>query len=552
MNNRNYKWILPELKTNKNIIENLLEIRGIKSEKDKKEFLNPTFPENISLEEFGLEKKSVNLAIDRIKKAKENSEEVVVYGDYDADGITGTAIMWETLYEYGLKVMPYIPNRFDEGYGFNVESVKKLKEKYPNLKLIITVDHGIVSGDKIEEINSLGIEVILTDHHQPEKELPPAYTIVHSTKICGSAVSWVLARELRKNLDIKPYFGNGLELAGIGTIADQMVLIGPNRSFAKYGLESLNNTKRPGLLCLIKEAGLKPGFIKTFEMNFAIAPRINASGRMSHAMESLQLICTRKEDRAIELAKHLNNVNYERQNLLEEIYKDAREKLKENNNKILMIADEKYNEGIIGLAASRLVEEYYRPVIVLSKNENESKASARSISGFNIIEAIRKLEKLYKQGGGHPMAAGFSIETKNIDEFEKMINENSDNLLTEEVLTRKINIDLKIDFSDISPEVLKNLKKFEPVGMGNPAPVFVVENAKVVDFKMLGKDSNHLKLRLEQGGIMFEAIFFRYGGDQQMFSEDVGFDFVFNLDENTYQGVTTTQLRVKDLRIHGQ
>lgn len=150
------------------------------------------------------------------------------------------------------------------------------------------------------------------------------------------------------------------------------------------------------------------------------------------------------------------------------------------------------------------------------------------------------------------MAAGFSIETKNIDEFEKMINENSDNLLTEEVLTRKINIDLKIDFSDISPEVLKNLKKFEPVGMGNPAPVFVVENAKVVDFKMLGKDSNHLKLRLEQGGIMFEAIFFRYGGDQQMFSEDVGFDFVFNLDENTYQGVTTTQLRVKDLRIHGQ
>lgn len=552
MNNRNYKWILPELKTNKNIIENLLEIRGIKSEKDKKEFLNPTFPENISLEEFGLEKKSVNLAIDRIKKAKENSEEVVVYGDYDADGITGTAIMWETLYEYGLKVMPYIPNRFDEGYGFNVESVKKLKEKYPNLKLIITVDHGIVSGDKIEEINSLGIEVILTDHHQPEKELPPAYTIVHSTKICGSAVSWVLARELRKNLDIKPYFGNGLELAGIGTIADQMVLIGPNRSFAKYGLESLNNTKRPGLLYLIKEAGLKPGFIKTFEMNFAIAPRINASGRMSHAMESLQLICTRKEDRAIELAKHLNNVNYERQNLLEEIYKDAREKLKENNNKILMIADEKYNEGIIGLAASRLVEEYYRPVIVLSKNENESKASARSISGFNIIEAIRKLEKLYKQGGGHPMAAGFSIETKNIDEFEKMINENSDNLLTEEVLTRKINIDLKIDFSDISPEVLKNLKKFEPVGMGNPAPVFVVENAKVVDFKMLGKDSNHLKLRLEQGGIMFEAIFFRYGGDQQMFSEDVGFDFVFNLDENTYQGVTTTQLRVKDLRIHGQ
>lgn len=552
MNNRNYKWILPEIKTNKNVIESLLEIRGIKSEKDKKEFLDPTHPENITLEEFGLENNNVDMAIERLKKAKDISEEVVVYGDYDADGITGTAIMWETLYEYGLKVMPYIPNRFDEGYGFNVESVKKLKEKYPNLGLIVTVDHGIVSGDKIEEINNLGIDVILTDHHQPEKKLPAAYTIVHSTKICGSAVSWVLAREIRKRFNIKPYFGDGLELAGIGTIADQMILIGPNRSFAKYGLESLNNTKRPGLISLIKEAGLKQGFVKTFEMNFAIAPRINASGRMSHAMESLQLICTRKEDRAIELAKHLNNVNYERQNLLEEIYKDAKEKLKENNNKILMIADEKYNEGIIGLAASRLVEEYYKPVIVLSKNGKESKASARSISGFNIIEAIRKLDTLYKQGGGHPMAAGFSIDTKNIKEFEKMINENSDSILTEEVLTRKINVDLKIDFSDISPEVLNDLKKFEPVGMGNPAPVFVAENVRVVDYKMLGKDSNHLKLRLDQGGVVFEAIFFRYGGDQQVFSEDLSFDFVFNLDENTYQGVTTTQLRVKDLRIHGQ
>jgi single-stranded-DNA-specific exonuclease len=550
MNNKIYKWNLAIKSKQKDIVGKLLEIRGITKAKDKKEFLNPTHPENIPLEDLGLNKKSIDKVIKRIKEAKKNDENVIVYGDYDADGITGTAILWETLYAYGLKVLPYIPDRFSEGYGLNTESIKKLKKDNPNLKLVITVDHGIVSDEKVDMAKELGIDVVITDHHQKGKIIPAAYEIVHTTQLCGSAVSWILSRELRHTLKINPEMGDGLELAGIGTLADQMPLLFANRSFAKYGLIALNKTKRPGLLEMIKESGLTLGEIKTFEINFMIAPRINATGRMAHAMESLQLLCTRKEERALELSKHLGSVNTERQVLLEEIYKDARERLRTSKNKILVISGEEYNEGIIGLAASRLVEEYYRPAIVLSKKEGISKASARSIGGFNIIEAIRKLEGLYKEGGGHPMAAGFSIDTDKIEEFEKRINENSDSLLTEEILTRKINIDLTLEFKDITQELVESLKKFEPVGIGNPSPVFLSHNVKVIDLRLIGKEKNHLKLKLEQNGEDREGIFFRYYGETKDIKPETLFDFVYLVEENTFMGVSSVQLKVRDFKIN--
>src|SRR3989344_637366 len=280
MNNQTKKWeVIGKLKVNNplrgkseklkvaDIIDVLLKNRGIKSAKEKKEFFNPTHPEKISLKALGISPLEVSKAIKRIKEAKKTGEKVIVYGDYDADGICGTAIMWETLNALGLNVLPYIPERFSEGYGLNAESIRKLKTEDSKLGLIITVDHGIVAGEKVDVARELGVDVIITDHHLKGKLVPSAYSLVHTTQIGGAAVAWVLARELcRKIPDTRYQILDTLELVAIGTIADQIPLTGPNRSFVKYGLEKLNETERPGLLALLDIAGIVKGDIGNYEV----------------------------------------------------------------------------------------------------------------------------------------------------------------------------------------------------------------------------------------------------------------------------------------------
>lgn len=534
------------------IVDILLENRGIKTEKDKNKFFNPTTPTELTLKELGIDSKEVSKAIKRIEKAFKDKEKVMIYSDYDADGICAGAILWEALYSISKDVLPYVPERFSEGYGVNSESIRKLKEKFPDLGLIITVDNGIVANGEVNKIKKLGIDVIVTDHHQKGKSLPKAYSIIHTPLICGVSVAWILAREALKKLKVKNskfIAEDELDLVAIGTIADQVPLLGANRSFAKFGLEILNKTKRAGLLAMFKEAYLMQGSIGSYEVGFIIAPRINAMGRMGSALDSLRILCIKDFAKAMELARLLGKTNQERQRVVEQVYLHAKSIAEQTGDKkVFILSSETYHEGVIGLAAGRIVEEFHRPAIVISKGENISKASARSISGFNIIEAIRQLEKIIQGGGGHPMAAGFSIETASIDlfiqEFEKVANP----LLTDEILAKKVKIDIKLNFDSLCDDLANELQKFEPFGLGNNAPVFVTENVEVINAKQVGKDKSHLKLVLRNKAKVFEAIAFKLGSKLDQLSTGSKISIVYSLDRNIWNGVESLQLKVKDFK----
>ncbi|OGM26649.1 single-stranded-DNA-specific exonuclease RecJ [Candidatus Woesebacteria bacterium RIFCSPHIGHO2_01_FULL_39_28] len=545
------KWeVLNKISKGK-IVDVLLENRNLKTQEQKREFFKPTHPNDLALEKLGISKNEVKKAVERIKKAIKNNEKIIVYGDYDADGICATAILWETLYSLTKNVLPYIPERFNEGYGLNIESLKKLKEDYPDLALVITVDHGIVAHKKIDFAKELGIDVIITDHHQPEKTKPKAFAIIHTTKISGSGVAWIFAKEIKKNNQL------GLELAAMGTIADQLTLIGPNRSFAKYGLEALRNTERLGLLALFRQARLDPQNVGAYEVGFIIAPRINAMGRMKHAIESLRLLCTKSKENAEKLSSHLNKTNLDRQKAVEEIVIHAKNAANKLTTKgVIVLADKSYHEGVIGLAASRLVEEFHRPAIILCKKGEIAKASARSIPGFNIIETIRKLDEFLIEGGGHPMAAGFSIETKKIEIFSQRLEEISLPLLTEDLLTKKLKIDLEVEFNQMNSELAEKVLDFEPTGLGNPAPTFVTKGVQVVEARLVGSDGKHLKLKLasRQSGLQrdsreFGAIAFNMGEYFTQLTPNIFIDIAYNLVLNEWNGNKNLELKIKDIKI---
>ncbi|MDZ4209706.1 MAG: DHHA1 domain-containing protein, partial [Candidatus Curtissbacteria bacterium] len=343
---------------------------------------------------------------------------------------------------------------------------------------------------------------------------------------------------------------DGLDLAAIGTIADQLTLIGPNRSIAKYGLEDLGKTNRPGLLSLYRQAGIEKENIGPYEVGFLIAPRINAMGRLAHAIDSLRLLCVKDQNKAQELSGHIGRTNTERQKIVEEVVIHALRKtsLDKTRDKqgIIVVAHESYHEGVIGLAAARLVDKFYKPAIVLSTKGNIAKASARSIPGFNIIETIRKLDDLYIEGGGHPMAAGFSIETEKIAEFTKKINIIAKTLLTEAILSRKLKIDLELNFNQINQELVDILKSFEPTGLGNPAPTFVTKGVEVVEARTVGRDNTHLKLKLRQNSFVFSAIAFGLASAYPLIPNAL-IDIVYSVEENIWNRKKSLQLKIKDI-----
>jgi single-stranded-DNA-specific exonuclease len=523
------------------IIDVLLKNRNI-NERD--EFFHPHHPSKISLQELGIPEKEMKKAVTRIEKAIDEHEHIVVYGDYDADGVCSTSIMWQALYSKTKHVTPFMPDRFIDGYGLVSESIKRLKEKDPKLSLIITVDNGIVANDAVDIANILGIDVIVTDHHQKSTKLPDAYAIVHTDMICGSGVAWIVARELEGDTE------SSLDLAAIGTIADQMPLVGINRSFAYHGLKVLSNTKRLGLLALLESCAIEQGKLGTYEVNYVIAPRINAMGRLENAMDSLRLLCTTNKTKARELANTLGRINGERQKMVEQMVAHAKsEAAKKEWLGVIILAHETYHEGVIGLIASRLVDEYYRPAIILAKNETTAKASARSISGFNIIENIRKLDHLLIAGGGHPMAAGFSIKNNDLAEFEKQMELLSKEILTDDMLKRKLNIDTEISFNVINNELIDKIHAFNPVGLGNQTPLFATKNVHVDDANLIGSEKRHLKMHVSEGNHSFEAIGFNMSEFYDEISPDKTIDMAYSVEMNNWNGRSTIQLKIKDIKI---
>ncbi len=547
---KNINWQIKQEGKVKDVFDVLLKNRGINTKQEMQEFLDPKDPRDFLITDYGVEKKQLKIAIDRIKIANENNDSVVVYGDYDADGICATAILWERIFSLGIDVMPFIPNRFTHGYGLAVKSIDEILEINPKVNLIITVDNGIVAHEALEYAKQKNIDVIVTDHHERDQKEPQALAVIHTTQTSGSGISFLFSQEIGREIKSSNLlaYGDGLELSAIGTVSDQLPLLNLNRSIVLHGIKDLQKTKRIGIDAICEAAAIEKSKIGTYEINYVIAPRINAMGRLSDGVESLRLICATKKDKAQVLSKLVTETNIQRQNMVLKTVEMARNVGDLERDKIIVLGSSEFHEGVVGLAASNLVEEFFRPAIVFSFSEGIAKASARSINGFNIIEAVRNFSSYLIAGGGHPMAAGFSIKLDDFDEFrEKIINFANEQII-EDDLVRKIKADCVIKLSDCNPQLYQEIQYFEPTGMGNPKPSFVSKKVKVVDLKKMGENQKHLKLQVSDKTNTILLLIFNK--DRFMIEPEKGdiLDILYNISSNTWMGKTEIQLIAKDIK----
>ena len=535
-----FEWVILNKTSNNTLTPDLLSQTLIKNRKisNLEDFLSPNLNSFLNLN-FG----EIDKAVSRIKKAIENREKIVVYSDYDADGICGTAILWETLHRLKANVLPYIPDRVSEGYGLNNEAIKKLKDD--GVGLIITVDHGVAAFEEIEYAKSLGVDVIITDHHVLPEKLPVPFAFIHTTELAGAGVAFRFAIEIGRIYGIESEVMNKIELAALATIADLVPLIGYNRAIVKVGLEKINHTQRVGLLALFEQAGIIKGKIGVYEIGHLIAPRINASGRLENAISSLRLLCTNNPKQARVIARELSITNTKRQDLTQNAVEQARNMV--DSNRILVLAHSEWHEGIIGLVASRVVEEFKRPAIAISKGQIFSKGSARSIAGFNIVEAIRSCEDLLIKAGGHPMAAGFTIETKNIQKFIEKINIYIEKITNGKEILPQLLIDCHLYPQNVNFDHFNTVQKFSPFGIGNNEPVFIAKKASVEEVRTVGNTNRHLKLKVSG----MEAIGFNLGGFVSQIRPRMQIDLAYCISLNEWNGSTNLQMKIKDLDLDG-
>ncbi|MBP6913792.1 MAG: single-stranded-DNA-specific exonuclease RecJ [Candidatus Levybacteria bacterium] len=533
--------------TKEEIIKLLLENRGIKNSFSTENFLSPKL-ETITQEAVGIDTKEVEKTIVLIKKTIKENKGIIIYGDYDVDGICGTAILWETIFSFYKNVYPYIPHRIDEGYGLSIAGIENCKKQNKDIGLIITVDNGIVAEKPVQYAKKEGIRVVISDHHTKGKTLPLADAVIHTTELCGAGVAYLLSTELRKEFNI-PMSNVHLELVALATVADLVPLHRHNRTFLKHGIMALRETKREGLLALFAEGKVDNKFIDTYQIGHIIAPRLNASGRISHALDSLRLICTTNKTRALELAKLLHNVNQERQSLTIKSSEHAKASVidrKGDLENLIFVSDQSYEQGVVGLIASRLVEEFYRPSIAVSIGGKVSKGSARSIPGVNIIELIRSVPGLDFEAGGHPMAAGFSIDTEKLDTFEKELVKKAKEI-KKELFDRLLSIDLELSFSAISTDLYYSLQALSPFGMGNPTPLFMTKAVSIASLSRVGKEGNHLQVLFEKDGDFFKGIQFNLK-NIETFQVGEMVNIAYTIELNEWRGSKNIQLKIRDMQ----
>lgn len=543
------------------LISVLLENRGLVEKRDRDSFLSPPSPLSLTLKDVGIDPKEMKKAVALIERAKKEQWNVVVFGDYDCDGICGTSVVWETLYEMGVKAMPFIPDRERHGYGLSPAALDEVLEGFQKTTgrpgLLISVDNGIVALEGFARLNAAGIHTILTDHHQTEREgrdfpfnlpiFPPADAIIHTTQLCGTTVGWMLARELNpKKAE------SMLDLCAIATIADQVPLLSANRSFAKFGIDALRKTTRQGLLMLIEVAQLQKEFINTYAINYAIAPRINAMGRIGDPKDGLRMICSKKIETARMYASKVQNTNIERQTLTTSMIEFAR-KYQENwiNDHIIIVESTEFHEGVIGLVAGKLVEDFAKPAIVISRGEKVAKGSARSLAGIHITELLRKVRSELIDVGGHPMAAGFSLLNENIPAFTEKLRKLAKETIGEELFVKSLSVECEIDAGLVREETVKVLEVFEPCGSANPVPVFAIRGLKLVDAQLMGKEKQHLKMivrTVDEKHI--PVLLFGKAGVMQTLKIGQTLDIIGMLQINTWNGKTEIQMVGKDVIVH--
>ena len=500
-----------------------------------------------------------------------NHERICIYGDYDVDGITATALLYIFLMQCGANVSYYIPNRLEEGYGLNKEAVKEIAARKTNL--IITVDCGISAVQEVLEASIHGMDIIITDHHQPSKELPvAAYAIINPMReddtypnktLAGVGVAFKTVMALRfvlKKYDFfkqeVPNIRNLLDIVTLGTIADVMPLVDENRIFVRHGLELMSGENvRIGIDELKKtvenlSASKK---MKTSNIGFQLAPRINAMGRMASSEKSFKLLVTQNRSEAKQLALELDNENKYRQMIERDILQQTYDLIEKNQyaelQSGLVIASDNWHPGVIGIVASRVVDKYFKPTVILTEDNGVYKGSARSIPGFHLYDGLSSLSDILISFGGHKYAAGVKLEKKNLEEFRNRFNEVVKTSLKEEDFIPEIYIDAEIDSKDITNEVMQWLEKLEPYGQGNKEPVFFMK--KVFKYQVetfVGKNFNHLKCVFEKNGLIFEAIGYNMKEYKSLMAENDKFDILFSLVHNTWKNTKVIQLNLKDIK----
>ena len=533
------------------LLSSVLVNRNIVEDHEIKLFLNPTrydFHDPYLMPDM-------EEAVERIIKAIENNEKTIIYGDYDVDGITSITVLTRFLKERGLNVNSYIPNRLDEGYGLNKEAIKNIADE--GYKLIITVDCGISGTEEVDYAYSLGMEVIVTDHHEPLDKLPNALAVIdckrkdskypfNSLAGVGVAFKLIQAIGMKLKLEEKEYL-KFLDIVCIGTISDIVPLIDENRVIAKLGLKLVEQTRLPGVKALLNVAAYKE--INSNTVSFGIAPRINACGRMGHERDALDLFLTENIVEANRITEKLNEYNKKRQEIEKRMFEEAVQTIEQENikdKKAIVLGGEDWHHGVIGIVASKITELYYKPSILICFEGNEGKGSGRSISGFDLHAALCSSSNYLEKYGGHEMAVGLSLKKEMFEDFKVNFERLAEDAHTEEFVP-VIKIDKEINLKDITIENVKGLNLLEPFGESNKTPVFIYKNLKIDSIRALS-EGKHLKLTLKDGNTIINAIGFNMGSYSEEFLIGDKIDVVGILEINSFNGSENVQINMKDIR----
>ncbi len=541
------------------ILKQILFNRGLANYDESRAFLRavPSF----DTDPFQLT--GMTETVDRIQHAIRHNEPVAIYGDYDVDGVTATALLVDALKGLGANVRHYIPNRFDEGYGLNTDALDTLKAD--GVRLVITVDCGIRSPKEALHAQTIGLDLIISDHHHPDGDsLPAAFAVINPKQhgdcypdkfLAGVGIAYKIAEALALKANGQ---ASGLNLAGLldlvalGTVADLAPLVGENRSLVRKGLRQIRETKRQGLFSLAGVADMKIGKVTAGNIGFMLGPRLNASGRLESALASFELLTTTDFMRAGQLAQQLDVQNRQRQGLTKSTQEQAEQIVMSEDPEafLLFAAHESFNPGVVGLAASRLTELYYRPSIVAAKGVDETRGSCRSIPEFHITDALDLCKDLLVRHGGHAAAAGFTVRNENLPEFVARLKEIAKTQLSGKDLRHSLSADMEVPLALLDFEVLDHLDYLEPTGYGNPNAVFVSRDIKVKNSRTVGAEARHLKVTFDdEHGSNFDAIGFRMGHMHASLPQRV--DVLYHLELNEYNGRKSLQLNLKDVKPAG-
>lgn len=536
-------------------IGQILKNRGIKDKEDAEIFINPSL--DYLRDPFLM--KDMKKAVDRIKDAMENNQNIWVYGDYDVDGVSSTSILCIYFDSIGYPVKYYIPNRLEEGYGINEDAIRVLKEQ--ECDLIISVDCGITSVKEVELANELGIDIIITDHHEVQDKIPDAYAVINPKQkdcnypfdmLCGCGVAFKIIQALTPEDEFKTSMYKYLEIVTLATICDIVPLVDENRIIVKNGLKLMKDGENIGLRELINVCGIETDKIGSSHIGFSIGPRINASGRLGYSYLGVELFTTKSKEEAMEIASLLEEKNNERQMIEAKMYQEAEDIILNdknyNSDRVLVIAKEGWQHGVIGIVASKLTEKYYKPTILLTIEDEEATGSARSIKGFSIFDTLVNCSELLNKFGGHEQAAGLSMDSKNIETLRRKVNEIANYQLTEDDMVENISVEFELNEGSIDFNLIEELHSLEPFGMSNPSPRFIMRELEIRGIFRLGKDKNHLKLNLEKNNV-YECIGFNMAYMSEQFEVGDKVDVLFQLDENNYMGNRKIQFLLKDIRM---